>query len=160
MRAVLQRVSRATVRVGDRVTASIGPGLLVLLAAGQGDGESEADWMADKVVQLRVFPDDQGRMNRSLIDQGSELIVVSQFTLYGDCRKGRRPSFVGALEPGPAARLVERFVEQVRRRGVRCGTGEFAAYMQVEMVNDGPVTLLLDSAVARRAGGDGFSQEA
>ncbi|HOX41949.1 MAG TPA: D-aminoacyl-tRNA deacylase [Myxococcota bacterium] len=157
MRAVLQRVSRAAVHVDGRVVAQMGPGLLVLLAAGQGDGPVQADWMADKLLHLRVFPDQDGKMNRDLLDVGGELIAVSQFTLYGDCRKGRRPAFVQALEPEAAARLIEAFVAQVRAAGVRCGTGVFGAHMQVELVNDGPVTLLVDSALPRSAGAQGFS---
>jgi D-tyrosyl-tRNA(Tyr) deacylase len=157
MRAVLQRVSRARVTVDDREVASMGAGLLVLLGAGGGDSDAETEWMVDKIVHLRVFPDDSGRMNRSLLNAGGEMIVVSQFTLYGDCRKGRRPSFAHALEPGEAERLVDLFASRVRDRGVSCGTGVFGAHMDVEMVNDGPVTLLIDSAVARRAKGQGFS---
>ncbi len=160
MRAVIQRVSRASVRVADRTLSAMGPGLLVLLAAGAGDSEVQADWMAAKIPALRVFPDEHGRMNRCLLEVGYEMIAVSQFTLYGDCRKGRRPSFVGALEPEPAARLVARFVDQVRGQGVVCGTGEFGAQMAVELINDGPVTLLLDTAVARHAGHSGFSRDA
>jgi len=156
MRAVIQRVSRAQVRVGDEATADIQRGLLVLVAAGQGDAEADAVWLADKVVGLRIFPDDEDRMNRSLLEVGGEMIAVSQFTLYGDCRKGRRPSFVGAMEPGQAERLVERFVERVREQGIRCGAGVFGAHMQVELTNDGPVTLLVDSAVSRRSDKQAF----
>jgi D-tyrosyl-tRNA(Tyr) deacylase len=158
MRAVLQRVSEARVTVDDQDRARMGPGLLVLLAAGQGDTEKEVDWMAEKIVNLRIFPDDQGRMNRSLLDSGGEMIVVSQFTLYGDCRKGRRPSFVHALEPQEAERLCEQFVRSVRSRGVSCGSGVFGAHMQVLLVNDGPVTLLVDSALPRRSGAQGFGE--
>lgn len=157
MRAVIQRVARARVRVEERTTAEMGAGLLVLLAAGQGDGPHEAAWMAEKITNLRVFEDEAGKMNRSVLEVDGEMVCVSQFTLYGDCRKGRRPAFVQALEPVAAARLVEAFVERVRALGVRCGTGEFGAHMQVELTNDGPVTLLLDSALARSAGGQGFA---
>jgi len=150
LRAVIQRVSRAEVRVAGEPTASISTGLLVLVAAGKGDTERDAVWLADKIVGLRIFPDEQERMNRSLAEAGGEVVAVSQFTLFGDCRKGRRPSFVGALEPEPAARLVERFVARVRELGVACGTGTFGAHMQVELINDGPVTLLIDSASSRR----------
>lgn len=151
MRAVLQRVSEATVRVEGRELARIGPGLLVLLAAGQGDGPAQVDWMIEKVVNLRVFSDEAGRMNRSLSEIQGALLVVSQFTLFGDCRKGRRPSFVGALEPAAAQVLIDRFVAGVRALGIECGEGEFGAHMEVSLVNDGPVTLLVDSSVPRRA---------
>jgi D-tyrosyl-tRNA(Tyr) deacylase len=160
MRAVIQRVSEAKVTVDDRETARIGKGLLVLLAAGQGDGNKEVDWMAEKIINLRIFPDDQDRMNRSLLDSGGEMIVVSQFTLYGDCRKGRRPSFVHALEPEEAEKLCELFIQKVRSRGVSCGSGVFGAHMLVSLVNDGPVTLLVDSALPRRKGVKGFSEPA
>jgi D-aminoacyl-tRNA deacylase len=146
MRAVLQRVSEARVVVEGRETAAIKAGLLVLLAAGRGDTEQEVRWMVDKITDLRIFPDAEGKMNRSLLDAGGAMIVVSQFTLYGDCRKGRRPSFIAALEPQAAAQLYDLFVAQVRSRGIACGTGVFGAHMQVGLVNDGPVTLLVDSA--------------
>lgn len=160
MRAVIQRVSEAKVTVGDRECADIGPGLLVLLAAGPGDGGKEVDWMAEKIVNLRIFPDDQDRMNRSLLDSDGEMIVVSQFTLYGDCRKGRRPSFVHALEPEAAEKLCEQFIQKVRSRGISCGSGAFGAHMLVSLVNDGPVTLLVDSALPRSKGAKGFSEPA
>jgi D-tyrosyl-tRNA(Tyr) deacylase len=160
MRAVIQRVLEAKVTVDDRETARIGKGLLVLLAAGQGDGEKEVDWMTEKIVNLRIFPDDQDRMNRSLLDSGGEMIVVSQFTLYGDCHKGRRPSFVHALEPEAAEKLCELFVQKVRSRGISCGSGVFGAHMLVSSVNDGPVTLLVDSALPRRKGAKGFGEPA
>jgi D-tyrosyl-tRNA(Tyr) deacylase len=146
MRAVVQRVARATVKVDGRIAGEIGAGFLALVAAGQGDGEAAASALAEKLVHLRVFEDDGGKMNRSLLEVGGELLVVSQFTLFGDCRKGRRPSFVQALEPGLAATLVERVVACARALGVRrVETGIFGASMQVELVNDGPVTLLLDT---------------
>ncbi len=157
MRAVLQRVSEARVAVAGAETASIGRGLLVLLAAGQGDSQKEVAWMADKIVNLRIFPDDQEKMNRSLLDLKGEMIVVSQFTLYGDCRKGRRPSFVRALEPEAAEGLCTRFIERIRALGIPCGSGVFGANMQVSLTNDGPVTLLVDSSVPRRSGTSGFS---
>jgi D-tyrosyl-tRNA(Tyr) deacylase len=160
MRAVLQRVSEARVTADDRECARMGPGLLVLLAAGQGDTEKEVGWMVEKTLGLRIFPDAQGRMNRSLLDSGGEMIVVSQFTLYGDCRKGRRPSFVHALEPQEAERLCDQFVQAVRSRGVSCGSGVFGAHMRVSLVNDGPVTLLVDSALPRRSGAQGFGKPA
>ena len=146
MRAVIQRVRRAEVRVGTEVVGAIGPGLLVLLGAGAGDGEVDVDYLVDKVACLRVFADDQERMNRSLLDVGGGLLVVSQFTLYGDARKGRRPSFTAALEPVMAERLYERFLVRSREAGVaQVAAGRFGAMMDVELVNDGPVTLLLDS---------------
>lgn len=148
MRAVVQRVTEAQVVVeGDVVgrTAPGAPGLLVLLGAGHGDGPAEVDFLVRKICGLRVFEDDGGRMNLSLADVGGSLLVISQFTLYGDCRKGRRPSFVGALEPTAAERLVERFVERARERIPHVETGRFGAHMDVHLVNSGPVTLLLES---------------
>ena len=145
MRAVVQRVARAEVRVSGEVVGRIGRGLLALVAAGEGDGDEDVAWLADKVVQLRIFPDDAGQMNRSLAEVGGALLAVSQFTLYGDCRKGRRPSFVRALAPGPAEQLYERFVARARESGVPVETGRFRAMMEVDLLNDGPVTLLLDS---------------
>jgi D-tyrosyl-tRNA(Tyr) deacylase len=158
MRAVLQRVARASVHVAGRCKAEIGSGLLILLGAGQGDTQTQADWLADKVAHLRIFSDEQGRMNHSLLDTGGEMIVVSQFTLYGDCRKGRRPSFVMALEPEQAEALVARFIERIQALGIPCGSGEFGAMMQVDLLNDGPVTLLIDTA-SRRGGAGGFSPD-
>lgn len=148
MRAVVQRVKEARVEVDGRVVGAIaegGPGLLVLLGAGEGDGPQDADYLARKIAGLRIFEDGQGRMNRSVSDVGGSLLVVSQFTLFGDCRKGRRPSFVGALEPEAARGLCERFVEVAGREVDHVETGEFGAHMDVHLVNDGPVTLLLDS---------------
>jgi D-tyrosyl-tRNA(Tyr) deacylase len=145
MRAVVQRVSHASVRVEGEVVGKIGRGFLVLLGAGRGDTEAEVEWMARKVLGLRVFPDDGGRMNHSLVDIEGELLLVSQFTLYGDCRKGRRPSFERALEPEAATLLCERFVAECRAAGTRVETGVFGAMMDVELLNDGPVTLLIDS---------------
>ncbi len=145
MRAVVQRVSRARVTVAGEVVGEIGPGLLVLLGAATGDVEDDALYLAGKVVGLRVFEDEQGAMNRALLEVGGALLVVSQFTLLGDCRKGRRPSFIAALEPGEAERLCDRFVACCRELGARVETGRFRAMMDVELVNAGPVTLLLDS---------------
>ena len=145
MRAVVQRVSRATVTIAQKEQASIQKGLLVLIAAGKGDTENDAAWMAKKIPTLRIFPDHQGKMNRSLKEINAEMIVVSQFTLYGDCRKGRRPSFVQAMEPQKAAELCELFIQQIQEQGISCGSGEFGANMQVMLINDGPVTLWLDS---------------
>jgi len=151
MRAVVQRVSEASVEVGgERVgaTATGTPGFMVLLGAGEGDGDKDAVYMADKICGLRVFEDDAGKMNLSLQDVGGSLLVVSQFTLYGDCRKGRRPSFVKALEPKEAERLVAVFVERAKQHVEHVETGTFRAHMMVSLVNDGPVTLLLDSGKA------------
>ena len=131
--------------MGAEVTGRIGRGLLVLLGAGDDDTDSDLQYMVEKVVGLRIFPDDDGNMNRSVVDVGGALLVVSQFTLYGDARKGRRPSFVKAMAPGPAEQLYERFVATARATGVPVETGRFRAMMEVELVNDGPVTLLLDS---------------
>lgn len=156
MRAVLQRVENAKVSVDGQTVASIGKGLLVLLAAGHGDTEDTANWMADKLVALRVFSDDQGKMNRSVTEADGEMIVVSQFTLYGDCRKGRRPSFVGAMEPKSASELVDRVAARINGSGVKCLQGVFGAHMKVQLLNDGPVTLLLDSSVPRHSGKGGF----
>ncbi len=146
MRAVVQRVSWARVEVGSEPLGAIGPGLLVLLAAGLGDTERDVAYLAEKVVHLRIFEDAAQHMNRSLLDVGGQLLVVSQFTLYGDCRKGRRPSFVGALAPGEAARLCDLFCERCRGLGITVATGRFGAMMDVSLCNSGPVTLLLDSA--------------
>lgn len=148
MRAVVQRVSRAEVRVEGQVVGSIGRGLLVLLGVGAHDGDTDVDYLARKVVGLRVFEDDDGAMNLGLEEVGGALLVVSQFTLYGDCRKGRRPSFVHAMQPEGAARLCEAFVDRCRALGVEVETGRFRAMMEVELCNDGPVTLLLESQKA------------
>lgn len=145
MRAVVQRVSESAVKVGDRTTGAIQTGLLVLLGVAQGDSEPEADYLVDKIVNLRIFEDDNGRMNRSLLDVGGELLVVSQFTLLGDCRKGRRPSFVQAAPPELANELYEYFVRVAKDAGVPVQTGEFRAMMSVSIVNEGPVTLILES---------------
>jgi D-aminoacyl-tRNA deacylase len=146
LRAVVQRVSRAEVRVEGEVVGRIGPGLLVLVGAGVGDDEADVAWLAEKVANLRIFEDEAGKMNRSLLDTQGGLLAVSQFTLYGDARKGRRPSFVGALEPARAEVLCDRFVAAVRATGVAdVATGRFRAMMEVELVNWGPVTILLES---------------
>jgi len=147
MRAVLQRVLRAKVVVDQEVVGQIGPGLLVLLGVAQTDTPEQARWLADKVVGLRIFNDADGKMNLSLADVGGALLVVSQFTLYGDCRKGRRPSFLEAAPPEIAIPLYEKFVEEVKALGVSTATGRFGAMMQVELVNDGPVTLFVESKV-------------
>jgi D-tyrosyl-tRNA(Tyr) deacylase len=146
MRAVVQRVSRASVTVDTRVTGSIERGLLVLLGAGAGDGPADLAYIVDKVSNLRIFPDDAGKMNRSVLDIGGGVLVVSQFTLYGDARQGRRPAFTGALEPVAAKALYEQSLVALRTAGVaRVEAGEFGADMKVDLVNDGPVTILLDS---------------
>jgi D-tyrosyl-tRNA(Tyr) deacylase len=145
MRAVVQRVSRAKVTVNGELTGEIGLGLLVLLGVGQDDTEADAIYLAEKIAGLRVFEDDQGKMNRSVQDAGGSVLAVSQFTLYGDVRRGKRPSFDVAAPPEKARQLYESFVEQIRARGLRCETGRFQAMMQVELVNEGPVTILLDS---------------
>jgi len=146
MRAVVQRVKRASVSVEGRSTGVIEQGLCVLLGAGDGDGDRDVAYMVDKVANLRIFADEAGKMNRSVLDVGGGVLAVSQFTLYGDARKGRRPSFVHALEPARAEALYQRFVSELREAGVaRVETGVFRAMMEVEIVNDGPVTILLDS---------------
>ena len=145
MIAVVQRVTQSRVTVEGSVVGAIGPGLTVLLGVAEGDGETDADYLAGKIVNLRIFEDDAGRMNRSLGDTGGEMLVVSQFTLLGDCRKGRRPSFIDAAPPDPARRLYHHFVAQVRGLGIVTRTGRFGAMMQVSIENDGPVTLLVHS---------------
>lgn len=144
MRVVAQRVTRARVSIAGRTTGEIEAGLLLLVGFTDGDRDEALRWMADKVVGLRIFRDDEGKMNRSVAEAGGGLLVVSQFTLYGDARKGRRPSFVDAARPEVAIPLYERFVELLRETGLPIGTGEFGAEMQVELVNDGPVTLVLE----------------
>lgn len=145
MRAVLQRVREARVTVGGHETGRIGPGLLVLVGAGAGDTPADAEWLARKVAELRIFEDEAGKMNRSVEETGGAVLVVSQFTLYADCRKGRRPSFTDALQPDAAAPLVADVCRHLRGRGLRVETGEFGALMDVALVNHGPVTILLDS---------------
>ena len=145
MRAVIQRVKSAQVCVDDRVTGKIGKGLLVLLGVGKGDGESDLFFLSSKIPELRIFEDSSGKLNLSVKEIGGEMMIVSQFTLYGDCRKGRRPSFTEAEEPAIARSLYEQFVSKLREQGVPVQTGEFQAKMEVHLINDGPVTLLLDS---------------
>ena len=145
MRAVVQRVSRAEVRVGGRVTGSVGRGLAVLLGVAREDGEEDARQLADKVAALRIFEDPAGKMNLALAEVGGGVLVVSQFTLLGDARKGNRPSFVDAAPPEAANALYERFCALLREKGLAVATGVFRAEMEVELVNDGPVTILLDS---------------
>ena len=149
MRAVIQRVSRARVEVADEVVGSIGAGLLVLLGIGQDDAIADLNYVFEKTINLRIFSDENGKMNLSLLDVQGDLLVVSQFTLYGDVRKGRRPSFVSAMPPAPAAAMVDEFVAKGRAMGVNVQTGMFGADMNVELLNQGPVTILIDS----RSGG-------
>jgi D-aminoacyl-tRNA deacylase len=148
MRAVVQRVSRAQVTVNGNVAGEIGMGLLVFLGVGDGDTEADAAYLAEKIAGLRIFEDAQGKMNRSVPDVGGSVLAVSQFTLYGDVRRGKRPSFDAAAAPEKARQLYELFVERFRAAGLRCETGRFQEVMTVELVNEGPVTILLDSAKA------------
>ncbi|MGB9825653.1 MAG: D-aminoacyl-tRNA deacylase [Desulfofundulus sp.] len=145
MRAVVQRVTRGSVTVGGERVSVTGPGLVVLLGVGREDGVEDARYLAQKVAGLRIFEDEQGKMNRSVLDTGGEMLVVSQFTLYGDCRQGRRPGFDRAARPEQARELYQLFVHLLREQGLKVATGVFGAHMQVEIINDGPVTLLLDS---------------
>lgn len=145
MRAVVQRVSESSVAVDGEVTGAIGPGLLVLLGVGAGDRAADADYLVDKIAGLRIFCDDEGKMNRSVEETGGEILLISQFTLHGDCRRGRRPSFTAAARPETAIPLYERTAAGFRARGLTVATGVFGAHMQVSLVNDGPVTILIDS---------------
>ena len=146
MRAVVQRVSEGQVRVDGETVGRIGPGLLVFIGVARQDTPGGAEYLADKIVHLRIFEDEAGKLNRSLLEVGGEMLVVSQFTLYADCRKGRRPSFVDAATPDAANALYEHFVAKVAEHGVRVATGRFRALMSVSLINDGPVTLILESA--------------
>jgi D-aminoacyl-tRNA deacylase len=148
MRAVLHRVSRAEVSVNGEISGEIGLGLLVLLGVGRDDTEADATYLAQKITGLRIFEDADGKMNRSVQDVGGSVLAVSQFTLYGDVRRGKRPSFDDAAPPEKARQLYEFFIEQIRTTGLRCETGRFQEMMRVELVNEGPVTILLDSARA------------
>ena len=145
MRALLQRVSRASVTVDEQIVGQIGWGLLVLLGVGQGDSETQVKTLADKIVHLRIFGDDEGKMNRSLLDIGGEVLVISQFTLHADVRRGRRPSFTDAAPPSIAEPLYERFKEAIASYGLTVASGIFGAYMTIEIRNEGPVTIWLDS---------------
>ena len=145
MRAVIQRVKSAEVCVNDRVTGSIEKGLLVFLGVGKGDSESDISFLTSKIPELRIFEDASGKFNLSLKEIGGEMLIVSQFTLYADCRKGRRPSFTDAEEPGAARQLYEQFISRLKEQGMTVQTGEFQAKMEVHLVNEGPVTLVLDS---------------
>ena len=148
MRAVVQRVSRAQVTVAEEVTGKIGRGLLILLGVGRDDGQADADYLAEKIAGLRIFEDMDGKMNLDTASIGGSVLVVSQFTLYGDVRRGKRPSFDAAAPPERARQLYEYFVERIRSAGLPCQTGRFQEMMQVELVNHGPVTILLDSKKA------------
>lgn len=150
MISVVQRVTTAAVRVEDREVARIGTGFLALVGAVDGDAADDAEYTADKLLHLRVFPDDEGRMNRSLLDVGGEILLVSQFTLAADTRRGRRPSFARALAPDAAEALLEHLQARLREAGVGAPSGVFGAYMHVDLVNDGPVTVILDSRESRR----------
>lgn len=152
MRAVIQRVRESRVSVENRITGAIGRGMLVLLGVAGGDTTGDADFLSEKIVNLRIFEDDAGKMNRSLLESGGEMLVVSQFTLLGDCRKGRRPSFVQAADPETANRLYEYFIKKTREKGVGVQTGEFRAMMAVSLINDGPVTLIVESFPLHRRG--------
>jgi D-tyrosyl-tRNA(Tyr) deacylase len=145
MRAVSQRVKSAQVIVNDKIIASIGFGLLVLLGISREDNCDDADYLVEKTINLRIFDDQDGKMNRSLLDVGGEMLIVSQFTLIADCRKGRRPSFPAAAEPAEAKKLYQYFIERVKEKGITVATGEFQALMEVGLINNGPVTILMDS---------------
>lgn len=145
MRACVQRVQSASVTVDQQIVGKIGHGLLVLLGVGHADGSTQVRWLAEKLVGLRIFEDEHGKMNRSLVDAQGGMLVVSQFTLLGDCRKGRRPSFIDAAAPEQAEQLYEEFVADVAARGVQVATGRFRTHMDVALINDGPVTLIIDS---------------
>ena len=151
MRALIQRVTQARVTVEGQQVGAIGPGLVVLLGISKEDGEGDAQYLTDKLINLRIFADDSGRFNRSALDTGAEFLIVSQFTLYGDTRKGRRPDFTAAAPPETAERLYDYTVSLLRSKSIRVATGQFQAYMQVGLQNDGPVTLMLDSADRNRS---------
>ena len=148
MRAVIQRVKKSSVSVDGQSVGEIDAGILALIAVGPGDSDREVLYMAEKIVHLRIFADETGKMNRSLLDTGGEMLIISQFTLYGDCRRGRRPSFTGAAAPGLAKDLILKFIRAVEGYGVPAAAGEFGAMMEVELINDGPVTLILDTGGA------------
>jgi D-tyrosyl-tRNA(Tyr) deacylase len=145
MRAVIQRVKQSCVKTNQEIIGEIGKGLLVLLGVANGDTADDGDYLANKIVHLRIFEDENGKMNRSLFEVGGEMMVVSQFTLLGDCRKGRRPSFIDAAEPEKASELYEYFVKKARALGITVKTGQFRAMMEVALINDGPVTLIIES---------------
>jgi len=146
MRAVIQRVSRASVTVDGETTGEIGAGILVLLGIHRDDGTKEIQWMVEKIIHLRIFEDKNGKMNDSLLDTGGAMLIVSQFTLYGDCRKGRRPGYSSAAPPDSAKNLYQQFIDSIKQKNIPASCGRFQAHMDVELVNDGPVTLMLDSS--------------
>jgi D-tyrosyl-tRNA(Tyr) deacylase len=148
MRAVIQRVKSAQVIVNEKIIGSIGFGLLVLLGISREDNCDDADYLVEKTINLRIFDDQDGKMNRSLLDVGGEMLIISQFTLIADCRKGRRPSFTAAAEPAEAKKLYQYFIERVKKKGITVATGEFQALMEVGLINNGPVTILMDSKKA------------
>ncbi len=150
MRVVIQRVSAASVRVDEKPVARIGPGMLVLVAVSVWDSSEDVRWMAEKICGIRIFPDANGRMNLDIANAGGQILVVSQFTLYGDCRKGRRPSYTDSAKPPDAETLYMELFNEIRRRGVDVQHGVFGALMQIDLTNDGPVTLIVDSPFARR----------
>jgi len=145
MRAVIQRVKQSSVKTENRTIGQTGPGLLVLLGVAKGDRSADADYLVNKIANLRIFEDENGKMNRSLLETGGEMMVVSQFTLLADCRKGRRPSFVNAAEPEAATELYEYFVSRTRNLGITVATGRFRAMMEVALINEGPVTIIIES---------------
>lgn len=145
MRAVVQRVTKASVSVDDKVVGEIGNGLLVLLGVGEEDNDNDLEYLVDKVIGLRIFQDENDKMNLSLVDIGGELLVVSQFTLYGDVRKGKRPSFTRSAHPETGEKYYEKFIERCREKGIKTECGSFGAHMDVQLINNGPVTILLDS---------------
>ena len=145
MRAVIQRIKESSVKTGNQIIGRTGSGLLVLLGVAKGDSPSDADYLVNKIANLRIFEDEKGKMNRSLLETSGEMMVVSQFTLLADCRKGRRPSFVKAAEPEVACELYEYFVKQIRSLGITVATGRFRAMMEVALINEGPVTIILES---------------
>ncbi len=148
MRAVLQRVKKASVDVNNKIIGSIGPGLLIFLGVHKDDDQKDAKWLADKISTLRIFDDKDGRMNHSLFDIKGEMLIVSQFTLYGDCKKGRRPGWSSSASPDLAKQLYELFISNIQNKNITVSTGEFQAMMDVSLINDGPVTLILDSPKA------------
>ena len=145
MRAVVQRVKSSSVRVDEKIVGSIKSGLLIFLGIASGDAEQDIDYLVDKIINLRIFPDQAGNMNLSALEQKQQLLVVPQFTLYGDCRQGRRPSFSEAAAPGKAKKLYQQFLQQIKKCGLQIEQGKFQASMEVNIINDGPVTMLLDS---------------
>lgn len=146
MRAVIQRVKNASVKIDGKIKGEAKEGLLIFLGVGKGDSEDDLKYIADKAIGLRIFEDENGKMNKSVKDIDGDLLIISQFTLYGDCRKGKRPSFDGAMNPGEAEEMYEKFVAYMRGSGLKTETGEFGADMKVELLNDGPVTIILDSS--------------